>query len=1120
MYFTARWCRRSGRARLASLRLLRAFSVFALCSLLSQAQALAQGTRLLQQPTLSGTHIAFVYGGDLWVTDLNGQGLRRLTSTPAVERDPHFSPDGKLVAFTSNRSGSNAVYTVPVEGGDATRLTWHPSGSSVRGWTPDGKQVLYASSRDAAPTAYERLWTVPTMGGPSTILTQQWGFDASYASDGQRLVLDRMDRWDSEWRGYRGGQNTPLIILNLKDRSEELLPNASTVDIQPLWLGETIYFLSDRDGTTNIWSYAPATKAIKQVTSLKGSDIKSLAGTGNQLAYERDGYLYLLNPATGTSRQLPITIQGDFPWAATKWEDVTKSARSASLSPAGKRAIMEARGEIFTVPVENGDARNITQSSGTADRAPIWSPSGNEIAWFSDQGRKGYSLMITAQDGMSKPLSIAIGESKMAWEPRWSPDGKYIAFVDDDVRVRVVDLKAGTVRTVDVGGTNLERGDMGLTWSPDSQWLAYSKSGRNNFRGIHLWSQKSGKSQPITNPMADAFAPTWDLDKKHLYFLASTEVALGSGWANTSSMTARPEYAAYVVNLSKEDPSPFKPKSDEEDIKEEKKPEVAMQKPEDKPKGKGGKSKGPKETAAKDSTTQKLDVVQVDFDGIERRTMALPLPKRNYPLLINGPAGTVFIGEQKPNTPGLTLQKFKLDDREAKEYASGASQVSVTADGTKMLAKVGNSWKMMDTNKPSGSDGKEVKVNLQMKLDRSEEWQQMFEEAWRYERDYFYDPNMHGRNWQEVYERYAPLVPYIKHRADLTTILDQVNGELSVGHSFVFGGDYPEVDKPSVGLLGADLVADNKRWKIKRIYTTESWNPELSSPLDRPGINVQEGYYLVGINGREMTDADDPYRMLDGTVDRQTVLHINKTPQFEGAWKEIVKPIGNDNALRQRAWVEDNRRMVDKLSNGKLAYIWVPNTGGNGFVSFNRYYFAQQDKEGAVIDERYNGGGLLDDYMVDLMTRSLRASLTNEVPNGAPIRLPAGIIGPKVLLINELAGSGGDFFPWVFRQQKVGPLIGARTWGGLVKSSVHYPLVDGGALTAPDNAVFDPINKKWVAENEGVAPDIEVRQDTKSLDSGRDPQLERAVQEALRLLEQKGTLNVTVPAYSTPALPK
>ena len=410
-----------------------------------------------------------------------------------------------------------------------------------------------------------------------------------------------------------------------------------------------------------------------------------------------------------------------------------------------------------------------------------------------------------------------------------------------------------------------------------------------------------------------------------------------------------------------------------------------------------------------------------------------------------------------------------------------------------------------------------MKVSLEMKLDRSAEWKQMLDEAWRYQRDYFYDPNMHGRDWNEVYTRYSPLTPYIKHRADLTYVLDQMNGELSVGHSFVFGGDYPSTDSDKVGLLGADLEASEGKWQITRIYHTESWNPNLSSPLDRPDVDAKVGYYLVGVNGQELTAAMDPYLVMDGTRGKQTTLHISKSPEFDSAWTEIVVPIRSENALRQRGWVEDNRRKVDELSGGKLAYIWVPNTGGPGFVSFNRYLFAQQDKLGAVIDERFNGGGLLDDYMVDMMTRKLRAALTNEVPNGVPMKLPQGILGPKALLINELAGSGGDFFPWVFRQQQAGPLIGATTWGGLVKSSVHYGLIDGGALTAPDNAVFDPIKGEWIAENKGVAPDIAVRQDAKSLNQGRDPQLERAVQEVLKMLEKEKQIEVVLPEYSTPA---
>jgi tricorn protease len=1095
--------------------LLTTFSILAIV-----ISTFAQGTRLLRQPTISNSHICFTYGGDIWVSDLNDQQTQRLTSTGAVESNPHFSPDGKTIAFTSNRSGSNAVYTVPVEGGSPTRLTWHPGSAVSRGWTPDGEKILYTSGRESAPTGrIGRLWTVSKNGGPSTSLMKQWGADGSYSADGKQIAIDRVSRWDVEWRDYRGGQNTPLIIVNLDDLSEELLPNEKQTDTQPLWLGETIYFLSDRDWVTNIWAYSTQTKELKQLTEFKGSDVKWISGKENKIAFEREGYLHLLDLTTNKTTQLNITIKGDFPWAETKWEDVSSSARSASLSPTGKRAIMESRGEIFTIPAEHGNVRNITKSSGVADRTPLWSPKGDKLAWFSDASGTGYELMIGAQDGLSEPKSISIGESKLAWEPTWSPDGKYIAFTDDDVRIRVVDLVTEKIKTIDTGGNNLERGSLGLTWSPDSKWLAYAKSATNNFRQIIVWSVTDNSINKVTNTFADAFSPAWDLDKKHLYFLASTDLALGSGWANTSSMTAEPKYSAYIVNLLEEGESPFKLRSDEEEKAKDEKEKNDETKGEDKKDDKKTDKKE-KEKKDDDEKEKKDESIKIEFKGIDTRTIALPMPKGSYRGIIAGPKGSVFIAENKPGSSGLTLQKFTLEKREAKEFVGGVRSATISLDGKKMLAKIGSSWKIMDTGKPSGKDGESIKVNLKMQLDRSQEWNQMFEEAWRYERDYFYDPGMHGRDWNVVHKRYAPLIPFVKHRTDLTYILDQVNGELSVGHSFVMGGDYPKTEKNSIGMLGADLVAENNRWKIKRIFTTESWNPELSSPLQEPGLKVNEGNFVVGINGEELTAEIDPYKLLDGTSGIQTVLHISKTTNFDSAWTVTVKPIRSENGLRQRAWVEDNRRMVDSLSGGKLAYIWVPNTGGPGFVSFNRYYFAQQDKLGAVIDERFNGGGLLDDYMVDLMTRSLRAALTNEVPNGKPMRLPAGILGPKVLLINEMAGSGGDFFPWVFRQQKAGSLIGATTWGGLVKSSVHYSLIDGGALTAPDNAVFDPINNKWVAENEGVAPDIAVRQDAKSLQQGIDPQLQRAVQEVLKSIEKQGEVKITPPPFPRPAVKK
>ena len=1096
-------------------------ALIALVGLCLATAGSAEPTRLLRQPSLGAEDIAFIYGADLWLADRAGDNVRRLTSTPAVESDPHLSPDGRSVAFTSNRAGTPAVYVVPIEGGEPTRLTWYPAGAYVRGFTPDGEAVLYASTRETAPVGYQRLWTVPVAGGPSTLLPAPLAHDGWYSADGQLLVIDRISRWDSEWRNYRGGQNMALTVLDLDLLTETDLPHVGrSTDLQPVVLGDSIYYLSDRSGIMNVWAYDRETGDLRALTDFSGADIKWLTGHGETLVYERDGSLHLLDTNTGQSTALEIELRGDFPWTQERWQDVADSIQTASLSPTGKRALFQARGEIFTVPVEKGDTRNLTRSSGAADRAPIWSPDGSEIAWFSDDG-DGYDLLIASQDAMSEPRRIDIGVSKMAWEPAWSPDGRYLAFVDDDVRIQVLELESGDITTADEAGTNLERGGMGITWSPDSKWLAYAKGYGNQMRRIVVWSLEDKTAHAITDVMADASDPAWDRDGRHLYLLASTDLGLASGWANTSQLGADPSYSPYLIVLRADDPTPFVPESDEEEVGSDDEAEEsgtdgqADTESEKKKKTKKGPADEADSSNAKAKDTPE---VRIDLDGIERRIVALPMPTSRYVTTAAGPKGSVFLAERGEGSPGLTLHRFTIEDREAKEFVSGVRGFAVSHDGNKMLVRQGQSWSVVGTTAPpSPGDGK-IEVALEMKLDRATEWQQIFEEAWRYQRDFFYDPDLHGRDWQNVRERYEPLLPYVKHRDDLNYLLDQMNGELSVGHSFVFGGDLPEVEEPKVGTLGADLVVDNDHWKIERIYTFESWNPDIEAPLDRPGLEVEEGDYLLAINGSELTAGDDPYRLLDGTAGRQTRLHVGDTPNMEEARQIVVVPSSSESSLRQRAWVEDNRRRVDQLSNGRLAYVWVPNTSNAGVISFNRYFFAQQDKEGAIIDERFNGGGLLDDYMVDLVTRRLRAAITNETPTGRPLRLPAGILGPKVLLINQYAGSGGDFFPWVFRQQQAGPLIGARTWGGLVKSSVHYSLVDGGALTAPDNAVFDPVAGEWIGENIGIAPDIEVQLDALSHSQGRDPQLERGVEELLRMLETHPLPEVTPPPFPDPAV--
>ncbi|HEX2095181.1 MAG TPA: PDZ domain-containing protein [Longimicrobiaceae bacterium] len=1108
------------------MRLTRALSAPArwICAglCLAAAQPLAaQGTRLLREPTLSDTQVAFAYGGDLWIVGRGGGEARRLTSTPAVESDPHFSPDGRWIAFTSTRSGNPAVYVMPAEGGDPRRLTWSPAGESARGWTPDGRRVLFASGRVSAPTPYTRLWTIPAEGGPAELLPAYMGFRGSFSPDGGQIVVDRVDRWDDEFRGYRGGQNTPLTITGVADAAETRLPNERTMDIDPVWMGETIYFLSDRDWATNVWAYDTRTRALRQLTRFRDADVKTLAGHGGTLVFEQDGYLWLLDPAQGEPRRLVVTVRGDFPWAAPRWADVSRSISSASLGPTGRRALFESRGEIFTVPVEKGDARNLTRSSGAADRAPVWSPDGQRVAWFSDEG-SGYRLLVGSADGLGAPRAMAIEDAKMAWNPEWSPDGSHIAFVDDRARIRVVNLATGRITTADIGGVRADRTGMRPVWSPDSRWLAYAKTFPNQFRRVMVWSLADGRARVLTDALASAAEPVWDRNGRWLYFLASTDLGVQSGWADLGSLTRTSTSGVYVALLRADEPTPFTPESDEEAAARVIGTPPGGPAPGTPPPGDSANAPpraGPPAEAARgtrgDSARTRAPMVRIDFERFDRRILALPVPTRDYAQLVPGPAGTLFVAERVPNQPGTTLHRWEMAKRKADVFVTGVARVTASLDGKKLMWQAGQQWVVASTEAPPRPGEGALRLALRTQVDPAREWKQIFEEAWRIERDFFYDRNLHGADWSAVRARYEPLVPFVRHRADLTYVLDMLGGELSVGHSFVGGGDLPAIDSSHVGALGADLVADGERWRIARIYTSESWNPGLRAPLDAPGVRARVGDYLLEVNGVPVTTRDEPWKALDGTAERQTVLRLGERASGEGAWNVTVVPVRSEAQLRQRAWVEDNRRRVDSLSAGTLAYVWVPNTGGPAITAFDRYYFAQQDRKGAVIDERFNGGGLLDDYMVGIMTRRPVGGVTTPVPGATHLRLPAsGILGPKVLLVNEQAGSGGDYFPWVFRQLGVGPLIGTRTWGGLVNASVPYPLVDGGTITAPELAVFGP-NGQFIAEGEGVPPDIEVLQDARLVAAGRDPQLERAVQEALRLVETRG-VEVPRPPTSVP----
>jgi tricorn protease len=921
-----------------------------------------------------------------------------------------------------------------------------------------------------------------------------FGYAGSLSEDGQSMAYQPSPLWDVEWRNYRGGQAQPIWIFNMKTKETiKTVQGDKERQSSPVWDNDILYFLSEQDYINNVWSYDPKTKVQKQLTFHKDFDSKNLAASNHGLVYEQGGYLHSLDLATGKTKQLVINANGDLNWSRARWNNIVPTALiNASLSPTGKRALFESRGEIFTVPKESGDWRNITHSTGSAERYPAWSPDGQKIAWFSDASGE-YQLMVGDQSGLQAPKAYPIPNNKFYFLPAWSPDGKYIAFTDTDYNLWYVDLATGVAKLADTDRLAHPNRSLNPAWSPDSKWIAYVQIQENQFKAVKLYNIETGKSTQLTDGLSDAIDPQWDESGKYLYFLASTDYGLSSGWLDMSSYNYPVNRALYVAVLSKDAPSPLEPKSDEEPAKassDEKKPEV-------KPAGDTSKPASPKPPGGVK--------VKIDFEGIQQRIISINIPARNYAGLTTGPEGTVFYAEAIPNEPGVVLYRYSLKDRKQTEFVRGASGVTTSFDRKNILYRIGTSWFIAGTTAPPRpGEGKLATEAMKVYVDPAKEAEQIFREGWRYQRDFLYVDNLHGAPWDKVYNWYKPWLAHVKHRSDLNYIIDILGGEVSIGHSFTSGGDFPDVPNVPGGLLGADYETENGFFKIKKIYNGENWNPDLRSPLSGPGIDVKEGEYLLEVDGRPLTASMNIYSLFEGTANRQVKIRVNSKPSMDGARTVTVVPIISETALRSRNWVEANRRKVDQLSDGKLAYVYVPNTGNPGYTYFNRYYFAQQDKKGAVIDERNNGGGSAADYMIDIMSRKLQGYFNNRVEGHKPSTTPmAGIWGPKVMIINENAGSGGDLLPYMFKKMKIGPLVGTRTWGGLVGTWDTPPFIDGGRMVAPRGGFFDT-DGEWAVEAVGVAPDIEVFQDPKAIIEGRDPQLEKAVQEALRLLPTQG----------------
>ena len=1090
-------------------------------------QSSPAGTRLLRSPTVSTTQIAFAYAQNIWTVPRVGGPARRITTFQGQTSNPSFSPDGRWIAFSGEYAGNQDVYVVAADGGEPRRLTWHPGDDTVQGWTPDGKAVMFASGRATwAPGGTTRFWTVPASGGVEEPMPLPRGFQGKISPDGSKIAYRMNSSWDDERRNYRGGQNRPIWIVDLKTYDLVSPPWTDSKDIDPVWVGDTVYFISDRGNVANIWSYDVPSKKLTQVTKFTDFDVKTMDSGAGTIVFEQAGYIHELDPKSGKYRAVNITTTGDYPWMMARWEDVSSRMTNMELSPTGKRVMVEARGEIFTIPAEKGDTRNLTNSSGSAERDPAWSPDGKFISYFSDKSGE-YRLNVVAPDGLTPPREIALDKPTHYYTVSWSPDSKKLVYTDTNLKVWILDVTSGAAKIVGNDPWMVPQRTLNPTWSPDSKWVAYSSRLRSMYHAIFVSNAETGESKQVTDGLADAVWPVWDANGKYLWFMASTDFGLRSQWLDMTSYDHETNYGLYLAVLKKGDASPLLPESDED--------KGVSTAPPARGANPSGDTAGGDQAATPQAGRPRGPVtVQIDFDGLAQRTISIPgVPARQYSNFAAGADGTVFYleaaaagggggGGGQGGGGGSTLVRYRLSDRRAATFVSGVAAFSVSADGRKLVyrgagggggqggpgggggADPAPSLFIVDADRTPPQPGAgRVAVNLRMYLEPKEEFKQIFNEGWRNQRDYLYVPNMHGTDWAKDKEMYGAMLPFVNHRADLNYLMDMMGAEIAIGHSYVRGGDMPDVPAISGGLLGADFAVENGRYRITRIYDNESWNPDLRSPLATPGASANVGDYILAINGVELKAPDNIYRLLDGTANRQISLTLNDKPSMDGSRHITVVPGATEQALRTRAWVEYNRRLVDKLSGGQIAYVYVPNTGQPGYTSFNRYYFAQQDKKGAIIDERYNGGGSAADYIIDVLQRDFDGYFNNVAGDRYPFTSPAaGIWGPKVMIINEMAGSGGDLMPWMFSHRKLGVLVGKRTWGGLVHTADTPPFIDGGSMIAPRGGFFTR-DGKWAVENEGTSPDVDVENWPKDVIAGRDPQLERAVQEALRMLKAK-----------------
>jgi len=1065
-------------------------SSFALLAL-AATQGSPDEMRLMRFPDVYGDTIVFTYASDLWTVDANGGRATRLTSHAGTEAYAKFSPDGKWIAFTASYDGNPDVYLVSSEGGEPTRLTYNPEPDVVTGWTPDGK-VAFRSESGSWGGFMERLWTIDPKGGVPRETPVYEFSQGTFSPDGTKVAYNRSASHQFNWRRYRGGTQGKISFLDLKTLAYSELPAGRENSWFPMWVKNEVFFVSDKNlGTVNLYKHDLGSKRTEQLTQYSDADMRWPSTDGKRIVFERDGYLWLYDLGTRTARKVNARIVGDKISARPQMRQLGNQIAYISLSPSGNRVAVEARGEIFSVPARNGDTRNLHETAGSRDRWPTWSPDGNTIAYLSDETGEMELYTIPQKGG---PTTQITRNSGINWaEMRYSPDGKTMSVATRDNKLLLIDMAS---KKVTKALENRYQSLSNYDWSPDSKWIVFIDTQPSLMGAVSFYDVATGKVTKGTEGFYRDDAVTFDLDGKYVYIVSARTYAPEGGAFEFNGNMSGDAQRIYFIPLTKEMTNPLTPGGDEEPGTAEKPKPPAGGPPA------GGPPQGPPAGGGGDAgEAPKGPSVKIDFEGLNDRVYPLPLPPGNYPFIIglrnsvmyftNGNLFQFDLGQRQPvplspepiAVPGLQLS-FNATRTKVAYYGGGTLGIVNVAPGA-MRFGAGR----VNTN------------DVAAVVDPRKEWNQIFHEAWRWYRDEFYDPKMVGIDWNTVRKQYEAYLPYVAHRADLNYVLGLMIGELGTGHSYVGGGDVGAPGTPvPIGALGCDFGTVGDYVTFKKIYRGDTFTEERG-PLAEPGMNLKDGDYLLAIDGKPVRSTMNPSSLLVNKAGKTVVLTVNSSPSDTGARKISVRPIGTDQGLRYMDWVETNRRKVLELSGGKIGYMHVPNTGAEGFIGFARGYWANADKDALLIDERFNGGGDIAWYLVERLTRRTLGGLRSR--HGDDIFYPwQSPMGPKAMLINGYAGSGGDLFPYMFKQEKLGPLIGTRTWGGLVGIQGSAPLVDGGFLTAPAFGLYDQEKGEWIAENTGVDPDIEVDLRPDLLAKGEDPQLAAAVKYLLDELKK------------------